>query len=120
MVFAPICAPSFLFLVNSAPRPRGRFFCKSPLEIYRVHVRKLGRGVHFVHVGELDALARWQCLLRLFLSVFPCPRNTTRACAGWWANFPQAFSHLALVSSASNFVHYRKPAEQCSAHAVDD
>jgi hypothetical protein len=35
-------------------------------------------------------------------------------------NFPQAFSHLALVSSASNFVHYRKPAEQCSAHAVDD
>ena len=27
-------------------------------------------------------------------------------------NFPQAFSHLALVNSASNLAHYRKPAEQ--------
>jgi len=29
-------------------------------------------------------------------------------------NFPQAFSHLALVNSASNLAHYRKPAEQRS------
>jgi len=35
-------------------------------------------------------------------------------------NFPQAFSHLALVNSASNLAHYRKPAEQRSAHTVDD
>jgi GH15 family glucan-1,4-alpha-glucosidase len=35
-------------------------------------------------------------------------------------NFPQAFSHLALVNSASNLAHHRKPAEQRSAHAVDD
>ena len=27
-------------------------------------------------------------------------------------NFPQAFSHLALVNSASNLAHYHKPAEQ--------
>ncbi len=27
-------------------------------------------------------------------------------------NFPQAFSHLALVNAASNLAHYRKPAEQ--------
>ena len=27
-------------------------------------------------------------------------------------NFPQAFSHLVLVNSASNLAHYRKPAEQ--------
>ncbi len=35
-------------------------------------------------------------------------------------NFPQAFSHLALVNSASNLAHYRKPAEQRSQHAVDE
>ncbi len=29
-------------------------------------------------------------------------------------NFPQAFSHLALVNSASNLAHYSKPAEQRS------
>jgi len=29
-------------------------------------------------------------------------------------NFPQAFSHLALVNTASNLAHYRKPAEQRS------
>jgi GH15 family glucan-1,4-alpha-glucosidase len=33
-------------------------------------------------------------------------------------NFPQAFSHLALVNSASNLAHYRKPAEQRSQHSV--
>jgi GH15 family glucan-1,4-alpha-glucosidase len=33
-------------------------------------------------------------------------------------NFPQAFSHLALVNTASNLSHYRKPAEQRSDHAV--
>ena len=33
-------------------------------------------------------------------------------------NFPQAFSHLALVNSASNLAHYRKPAEQRSDHRV--
>ncbi len=35
-------------------------------------------------------------------------------------NFPQAFSHLALVNSASNLAHYRKPAEQRSEHTVED
>jgi len=35
-------------------------------------------------------------------------------------NFPQAFSHLALVNSASNLAHYRKPAEQRSQHPVED
>jgi len=34
-------------------------------------------------------------------------------------NFPQAFSHLALVNSASNLAHYRKPAEQRSERKVD-
>lgn len=33
-------------------------------------------------------------------------------------NFPQAFSHLALVNSASNLAHYQKPAEQRSDHSV--
>ena len=33
-------------------------------------------------------------------------------------NFPQAFSHLALVNTASNLSHYRKPAEQRSERAV--
>jgi GH15 family glucan-1,4-alpha-glucosidase len=33
-------------------------------------------------------------------------------------NFPQAFSHLALVNTASNLSHYRKPAEQRSDHSV--
>jgi hypothetical protein len=27
-------------------------------------------------------------------------------------NFPQAFSHLALVNTASNLSHFEKPAEQ--------
>ena len=34
-------------------------------------------------------------------------------------NFPQAFSHLALVNTASNLAHDRKPAEQRSAHPVE-
>ena len=29
-------------------------------------------------------------------------------------NFPQAFSHLALVNSTSNLAHYKKPTEQRS------
>ena len=33
-------------------------------------------------------------------------------------NFPQAFSHLALVNTASNLAHYIKPVEQRSDHAV--
>ncbi len=40
----------------------------------------------------------------------------TRHLAG---NFPQAFSHLALVNTASNLSHDRKPAEQRSDHPVD-
>lgn len=35
-------------------------------------------------------------------------------------NMPQAFSHLALVNSASNLGHYRKPAEQRSQHPLDE
>ena len=35
-------------------------------------------------------------------------------------NFPQAFSHLALVNSASNLAHYKKPAEQRSQARVED
>ncbi len=35
-------------------------------------------------------------------------------------NFPQAFSHLALVNSASNLSHYKKPAEQRSDARVAD
>ena len=33
-------------------------------------------------------------------------------------NFPQAFSHLALVNTASNLSHYQKPAEQRSNSVV--
>jgi GH15 family glucan-1,4-alpha-glucosidase len=35
-------------------------------------------------------------------------------------NFPQAFSHLALVNTASNLAHYRKPAEQRTERKVED
>ena len=35
-------------------------------------------------------------------------------------NFPQAFSHLALVNSASNLGHFRKPIEQRSQARVAD
>lgn len=35
-------------------------------------------------------------------------------------NFPQAFSHLALVNTASNLSHYRKPAEQRSDRTVSE
>ena len=34
-------------------------------------------------------------------------------------NFPQAFSHLALVNSASNLAHHRKPAEQRSEAKIE-
>src|SRR6185437_3554452 len=34
-------------------------------------------------------------------------------------NFPQAFSHLALVNSASNLAHHTKPAEQRSESDVE-
>jgi GH15 family glucan-1,4-alpha-glucosidase len=33
-------------------------------------------------------------------------------------NFPQAFSHLALVNTASNLAHFKKPAEQRAEHRV--
>ncbi|HET7804838.1 MAG TPA: glycoside hydrolase family 15 protein [Pseudolabrys sp.] len=35
-------------------------------------------------------------------------------------NFPQAFSHLALVNTASNLAHHRKPAEQRAEWRVVD
>jgi GH15 family glucan-1,4-alpha-glucosidase len=35
-------------------------------------------------------------------------------------NFPQAFSHLALVNTASNLAHHRKPAEQRSQSSVSE
>ena len=35
-------------------------------------------------------------------------------------NFPQAFSHLSLVNSASNLGHFRKPVEQRSQTRVGD
>jgi GH15 family glucan-1,4-alpha-glucosidase len=35
-------------------------------------------------------------------------------------NFPQAFSHLALVNTATNLAHYQKPAEQRAEHRVVD
>jgi hypothetical protein len=35
-------------------------------------------------------------------------------------NFTQAFSHLALVNSARNLAHDRKPAEQRSQSRVAD
>ncbi|MGH6742053.1 MAG: glycoside hydrolase family 15 protein, partial [Bradyrhizobium sp.] len=35
-------------------------------------------------------------------------------------NFPQAFSHLALVNSASNLSHYKKQAEQRSDAVITD
>ncbi len=35
-------------------------------------------------------------------------------------NFPQAFSHLALVNTASNLSHFQKPAEQRSEVVIDD
>ncbi|HKS87417.1 MAG TPA: glycoside hydrolase family 15 protein [Pseudolabrys sp.] len=35
-------------------------------------------------------------------------------------NFPQAFSHLALVNTASNLGHHQKPAEQRTEHRVAD
>ena len=35
-------------------------------------------------------------------------------------NFPQAFSHLALVNTASNLAHHKKPAEQRAEHSIVD
>jgi GH15 family glucan-1,4-alpha-glucosidase len=35
-------------------------------------------------------------------------------------NFPQAFSHLALVNTASNLAHYQKPAEQRAESGIVD
>jgi GH15 family glucan-1,4-alpha-glucosidase len=31
-------------------------------------------------------------------------------------NFPQAFSHIALINTAHNLGHHAKPAEQRAAH----
>ncbi len=35
-------------------------------------------------------------------------------------NFPQAFSHLALINTASNLAHHTKPAEQRSDHSITE
>jgi GH15 family glucan-1,4-alpha-glucosidase len=65
-----------------------------------------------------DAVALFERLLALrndlgLLSEQYEPR--TRRLVG---NFPQAFSHLALVNSASNLSHHKKPAEQRSESRV--
>jgi GH15 family glucan-1,4-alpha-glucosidase len=67
-----------------------------------------------------DAVALFERLLSLtndvgLLSEEYEPRTTRLV-----GNFPQAFSHLALVNSASNLAHYRKPAEQRSQHQVKE
>lgn len=66
-----------------------------------------------------EALALFERLLSLrndvgLLSEEYDPR--TRRLVG---NFPQAFSHLALVNTASNLAHYRKPAEQRAQYSVE-
>ncbi len=34
-------------------------------------------------------------------------------------NFPQAFSHIALITSAYNLARYNAPAEERSGHSAD-
>ena len=41
-------------------------------------------------------------------------RNMIPARNAWSANFPQAFSHMALVNTAHNIAHVTKPCEQRS------
>ena len=43
-----------------------------------------------------------------------CPRSTTRDGAACVGNFPQAFSHIALINTAHNLARAEKPAEQRS------
>ena len=47
------------------------------------------------------------------------PRNTMRGPGAWLGNFPQAFSHVALVNTAHNLARPEKPAEQRSGSTLD-
>jgi hypothetical protein len=44
-------------------------------------------------------------------------KNTTLALSVWFGNFPQAFSHVALVNTAHNIAGATKPCEQRSGNA---
>jgi GH15 family glucan-1,4-alpha-glucosidase len=72
----------------------------------------LGRGA--------DAARLFERLLSLRNDVGLLSEEYEPASGRLVGNFPQAFSHLALVNTASNLSHDRKPAEQRSERSVED
>ena len=66
-------------------------------------------------IGRIDDARRlFERLLALRNDVGLLPRSTTRARGRLVGNFPQAFSHIALVNTAHNLARAEKPAEQRS------
>jgi GH15 family glucan-1,4-alpha-glucosidase len=72
----------------------------------------LGRGA--------DAARLFERLLSLRNDVGLLSEEYEPATGRLVGNFPQAFSHLALVNTASNLSHDRKPAEQRSERRAED
>ena len=61
-------------------------------------------------IAEAERLFR--SLVELCNDVGLLASNTIRAAKRFLGNFPQAFSHLALINSAYNLTQERKPLEQ--------
>ena len=61
-----------------------------------------------------DAVALFERLLSLRNDVGLLSEEYEPSSRRFMGNFPQAFSHLALVNTASNITHHDKPAEQRS------
>ena len=86
----------------------GRRRCSSPCSFWLadayVLLRPPRRGARAVRAAARAAQRRRPA----------CARNTTRAARRLLGNFPQAFSHVALVNTATILPTARKPAEQRS------
>jgi GH15 family glucan-1,4-alpha-glucosidase len=67
-----------------------------------------------------DAVALFERLLKLRNEVGLLSEEYDLRSKRQVGNFPQALSHLALVNSASNLAHYKKPAEQRSESAISE
>jgi GH15 family glucan-1,4-alpha-glucosidase len=61
-----------------------------------------------------EAVALFERLLKLCNDVGLLSEEYDARSRRFVGNFPQAFSHLALVNTASNIAHHQKPAEQRS------
>jgi GH15 family glucan-1,4-alpha-glucosidase len=73
------------------------------------------RAMRYVMLGRLDDARRlFERLLSLRIDLGPLTEEYDTPADRLVGNFPQAFSHVALVNTAHNLSRATKPAEQRS------